>query len=879
MADEKIVVKVEMDTAKVAAGLNDVTTQMAKLKVEQKALDQQIKNTGDETGELTRQFAQNAETMKLLQAEQKALTGQLQASSDSTLTLTGSFRELDAQCRALENEYKSLTAAQRESAAGKEMKAALIETKEKLKEFDAELGNHQRNVGNYPKAWADAVPAFSKVEGLMKGMGTSLADVGSKGMSAFKNIGQSAKAFGKTMITPPVGIIVAILSAIMLVVNKVVEAFKKNDDAMTALQRAFAAFEPIAEAVRKVFDALAGVIAKVVEAAANMASTLIGVLVPGYKGAANAAQELVNAQDKLEDDERQYTVNSAERQKKIAKLREQAASTKDYDERRKALKSAMAWEHAELQEKMKLAKENYRLLQEKARQEKDTSDEMKNALAQARAAMINTETEYWKGVRKMQKELNSVDAAEQAEAKQKAAQAKAEARQRAQEAKQQAAERRRQAREKQQAEREYQDWMIKTRKETEDALLSIEQDQTQKQLIQIKLQGEREVEELQVKMDRLRKTDVAAREALQKLIDAKEKETQQKMTAFSVQSAEQRAAKVRAIEYAAADLGERDKEVLAQRQVERTKAESERLLNLTKEEKDALYATEEDYQHAVLNAQVAYYNAQETLQKEHYDREQQARANYWEQRKNAAGEDQIALAQIELEMAAEQNETLVNMDAETKARLYGSQEDYEAAMIASNKRLADAQKNATAVMLKDATTKANAIAGAIGALSNLLDQFGEDNKAAAIASKALALGQIAVQTGIALAEGIAQSQSVPFPANIAAIATTVATVLANIATAVSTVKSAKFAQGGIVGGTSYTGDRVPALLNSREMVLNTDQQTQLFKALSAGDNKTLGIDYEMMATAMASTPAPVVVYTELQEFGQKVSTYNEIAAV
>lgn len=39
----------------------------------------------------------------------------------------------------------------------------------------------------------------------------------------------------------------------------------------------------------------------------------------------------------------------------------------------------------------------------------------------------------------------------------------------------------------------------------------------------------------------------------------------------------------------------------------------------------------------------------------------------------------------------------------------------------------------------------------------------------------------------------------------------------------------KFAGGGLVGGSSYTGDRIPALVNSGEMVLNKEQQTNLFK--------------------------------------------------
>lgn len=44
----------------------------------------------------------------------------------------------------------------------------------------------------------------------------------------------------------------------------------------------------------------------------------------------------------------------------------------------------------------------------------------------------------------------------------------------------------------------------------------------------------------------------------------------------------------------------------------------------------------------------------------------------------------------------------------------------------------------------------------------------------------------------------------------------------------------KFATGGIVPGVSFTGDKVPALLNSGEMILNGSQQSNLFKMLNSG---------------------------------------------
>lgn len=43
-----------------------------------------------------------------------------------------------------------------------------------------------------------------------------------------------------------------------------------------------------------------------------------------------------------------------------------------------------------------------------------------------------------------------------------------------------------------------------------------------------------------------------------------------------------------------------------------------------------------------------------------------------------------------------------------------------------------------------------------------------------------------------------------------------------------------FATGGIVGGYSFTGDKVPAMVNSGEMILNSGQQNNLFKMLNSG---------------------------------------------
>lgn len=59
--------------------------------------------------------------------------------------------------------------------------------------------------------------------------------------------------------------------------------------------------------------------------------------------------------------------------------------------------------------------------------------------------------------------------------------------------------------------------------------------------------------------------------------------------------------------------------------------------------------------------------------------------------------------------------------------------------------------------------------------------------------------------------------------------------LAGVAAIIAAMSSMpKYATGGIVPGTSFTGDKVPALLNSGEMILNGSQQSNLFHMLNSG---------------------------------------------
>ena len=90
----------------------------------------------------------------------------------------------------------------------------------------------------------------------------------------------------------------------------------------------------------------------------------------------------------------------------------------------------------------------------------------------------------------------------------------------------------------------------------------------------------------------------------------------------------------------------------------------------------------------------------------------------------------------------------------------------------------------------------------------------------------------AVEAGVA-ATGKAVSTSKHWIEAIAAVAS-LGAVVATAISAASKPNFQRFADGGIVGGSSFTGDRVPAMVNSGEMILNKTQQARLFKIANGG---------------------------------------------
>ena len=125
-------------------------------------------------------------------------------------------------------------------------------------------------------------------------------------------------------------------------------------------------------------------------------------------------------------------------------------------------------------------------------------------------------------------------------------------------------------------------------------------------------------------------------------------------------------------------------------------------------------------------------------------------------------------------------------------------------------------------------TQASAAASGVKASATATETAATTTHTAATAADTAAtITNTAAKSGEAIASATASGASMPFPYNIVAIAAGVAAVVAALASI-----SGAFANGGIVGGSSPSGDKLLARVNSGEMILNGAQQSRLFNFIN-----------------------------------------------
>ena len=427
-------------------------------------------------------------------------------------------------------------------------------------------------------------------------------------------------------------------------------------------------------------------------------------------------------------------------------------------------------------------------------------------------------------------------------------------------------------------------------RKAEEALLQLIEDNTTRQRALLNQRYEEQMADLKKSLAEKGKHTAKAEEAIRVQMVALEKQHAIDLNKLNLQSVKERVEmenKKYAYLIEATAKGTREMYDLQVAKMENDKAlaEAELSASITDEQQrhDMMLALEASYQ-AKAEALRASYLKQEREEQQKAITEQFAGdVTNVTQQGDELGALQIKLDQKKAMMDAANTAEYESEQAKNAAILQASNEYYAAQEELSNKRR-DVE-----------VANSEAIGQAVGALGGMMEAFGEKNKTLTALSKVLALAQIAIASGVAIAEGVKQAQSVPFPKNIAAIATTVATILANITSAIKTVKGAKMATGGVVRGQGTgTSDQVPIQASNGESVMTAAATSMFSPALSALNQLGGGVPIvvqspaqqqgeEFLAAAVAKgmrlAPRPVVTVEEINRVQKRVDVIERIGGI
>lgn len=868
MAEErKILIEVITESGDASANLAAVKNEMNAVKAEQRELNKVAKENGEWTAAQTARYAELEARLKQLKAEEKTYSGQLAILTTDTKEYGDSLTEQSAKLAAMKAQYRSLSQTMRESAGGQELLKNIEELDASMKGADATMGDFQRNVGDYENQIAKLIPGMENVQQLFAG-GI---------VQGLKAAGVAVKNFSKTLLATPVGWILAAVAALIAIFKGLVNAFKNNDDAGTALSAALARLRPIIDGVNKAFQFLAKGVAAVVGAITSVYSAVIGFLVPGFKEASKAAEELVIAEDNLEEKQRQFTRSSAERGAEIARLkkleREQENAT--LEEKQRIFDEIERLEREELEEKRANAEEAYRIEKERNAQQGRLNDEAKDREAQLYAEMKKAEEEYYAGTTELaERRKSQIKTLQDAEKKAQEDRVKA--------------------------------WQeaVKMRKEAADkerdiinelraASISLIEDEAQRTRLEVEERYRIEIEGLKRRLAEEENLTTTAKEKLTKTIELMEKkrdaELQKLQNDFLAdQLSKEIEAQEMLQEAKTANIRDQYKreedETRAeyQRQIDEIRRRLDEETTLTVAARQALADTIEEIetQRDRKLAEAAAQRVRDEAELLRMERENTLNAELLQ-----LGDNERRKTELILEAARQRAEELETMDEEMKGKLYASEQEYTAAVIAAQQEVATATANANAALTAQAQEVGATMQAVTSSLSQLFEAAAGDSEAYAKFKKAMAIvdATLALATTIASATA-ASTAGDPYTMAIR-IATNVAAVTAQFASLIAAIKSAtipsagSFEEGGIVPGTSYSGDRMTANVNSREMILTMADQKNLLALIRAGVPAP-DSDYKRLAAAMRealqSMPAPVVEWREFVEFQNRQKTIKNI---
>ena len=389
------ILEVVVDNNKAVAAISEYNRLIDEQKAKQAELTKAYKDEKISQSDYYKAMAQSKEITKTYSRQVQELSKEIQNNIKADTEQAGSLRALRAELSNLTKEYDSLGEAERRSDAGVALKNRINEITQTLKYNEGETGRFFRNVGDYANKTIEAFVSLGGSMGKLKGPINTVNN-------GFKMLSGNA--------------IIAILGALVTVIQKVIQSLKSSESTMNAVTVALAPLNAGGRLLTKVMQTLGNGISKVVTKLTSWADKL-GLINEAMK----TEQQLVKDEIALQLREREVIQENADSQLKIAELKAKAADKSTYSakERLAFLQEALAEEDAVAKRELENAREQYRILQEKSKlaaNSKEDNDE----LARSYVAMREAETSYFNKSRELTAQMveakNAIAAEEKAAA-------------------------------------------------------------------------------------------------------------------------------------------------------------------------------------------------------------------------------------------------------------------------------------------------------------------------------------------------------------------------------------------------------------------------------------------------------------------------------
>ena len=853
MANEQTtVLNIEVNYADGIKAIAEYKTQIDALKKTEQEYKKQLKEgaiTQQEYNErMTESKLKTAELNDAARTMEKQLSNQLKIQKENE----GSLKQMRAELSNMTAAYDAMSKAERESAEGVKLKEKINEVTNALKKAEEETQRYYRNVGNYVSSINEAaqanIPFVSEINNAitsLKGLGSYLKDVGDE----FKSIGEKFKAaqaatMGMTTAQKALTTSLNICSAAWKVFKVAIisTGIGALVIALGSLVSYFTKTQAGIELASKAMAGLGAVVNVIIDRLSKIGSALVNLFKGNFKQAAN---DMKGAFKGVGDE--------IEREVKLAVQLKEALN--QIEKQEITLSMRRSANKAQIEELKKISDDttkstNERIAAAQKAYELEKKDlDLQEQLQERRLANTLGYTKMNDEVRKLLDSIKSGDiTADELIGKLGISESNIEDL--------------KEFRDQFNALQELQESSFTRQTEQQNKLNTLRQEAATKIAEQQKAEAEALVAAKQKEFEEVRK---AEDELLKLITDERERQRQQIEVSYE-----------RQIEDLKTRLQtEKDLTVEAQQAI------NTQIVALEQQKQAELQTLSEEALEAELQQKQEEYNKL-------LEQEQEAIQLRFEALIEKNLENEQARLEIELQQKKAELDAIQQLEGESIEKFNLRKIKAQNAYNAQKKKLNDYE-------VQQEQAKLQAISTITGSLSSLFDTLGENNRAFAILSKTLALAEIAINTGKAIAAGTAQAMSVPFPANLVAIATTIATVMANITTAINTVKSAKFATGGLVTGPGTgTSDSIPAMLSNGESVM-TARTTSMFApilssfnqmgggvpiSVAESSNQTLGED--MLARSIQKGMAgirPVVSVEEITRVSNRVEVVETVGTL